>query len=144
MIGQEQIVGVEQRHEVGPGDAQSGVAGRGLPAVWLTDKRDRSLPLRLPLERNLGGAVSRAIVDHDDLLRRSGLRQDTVERFPEEEACVVGRDEHADRDTASHLGHPDAVRLSRRITPAAVRDGLPRSSSARAIAARTRRRTLSG
>src|SRR5262249_13842132 len=115
-IGQGDVVGVVERDPVATGDTKAEVTG-GSEAAVLTGNHLDPVTVR---GEDLLRVVGRAVVDHHDLSRRGGLRQDAVQALGEPATGVVGRDD--DRD------HPQWLAAMRASTEGSTR---PKSSFGR-------------
>jgi hypothetical protein len=86
----EAVVSVEKGVEISGGVLDGTVTGRAVASILLGDHRHlREAP------GDLGCAIRRAVVDHDQLDRLVVLRQDALDRLAEIGGSVVRADHHA-------------------------------------------------
>ena len=87
--------------EVGEGIRQSGVSRGAESPVFLMQHDDPGIPLRIAVT-DLPRAVSRAVVDKDDLQFSIALAEHTVQGFLKIRAHVIHRNNDADQAALSH------------------------------------------
>ena len=91
IAGREQVVGVEEEHEIAAQVGKRGVPCCAFATVWLAMDRDRAA---VAGEDRRSG-VGRAVVDHDQLERRAFLGEHTVDRVGDKRLAVIDRDDDA-------------------------------------------------
>ncbi len=106
LLGQPDIVGVEQADEVARGFGKGAVGGRGGAAIGLADEADAPRVTRRQISDDRGGTVLRAVVDDDDLepVGRILLLERALDRAAHVLLVVVGA--HQDADGGQAVGHP--------------------------------------
>jgi hypothetical protein len=97
-LGQEEVVGIEEGHDLAARRRDSAVAGGSRPGILLSDQPDAIGERR----EGGGGVVGGTVVDHDDLDGRVGLIENAANGFHDETGPIVGGDDHADRRLARH------------------------------------------
>jgi hypothetical protein len=93
-VRQQYVVGIEEQHHGAAAAGKSRIDAGTLTTVGFEDGDDTAA-VRFD---DRGGAVARAVVDDDDLAVGVVLGERTVDRFAEEVAVVVVRDDDTDEN----------------------------------------------
>src|SRR5947209_17935118 len=128
-VRQQRVVGVEEADDVSAGHLSTGIERGRLAAVALEDGYD-TVPVA---GDDLGGPVTRPVVDDDHLDARVGLRERAVDRARQEACVVVVRDD--DRDERRHCAFPSRTGRTSRSSLAL---SVSREYGSTAAAARSR------
>jgi hypothetical protein len=93
VVGLHQVVGRGPRPKLAPRQREAVAQGLGQLLVRL--RKNPHLRMRRVAGQNLGRAVGRAVIDHDQLEILIGLGQHALDRLPQKVRVVINGQDHA-------------------------------------------------
>src|SRR5262249_41637359 len=103
------VVRVEESDDVAAGGLDAAIARSGHPLIWLVN-----VPDSVTVDgQTLLGVVTGAVIYDDNLVRRRGLIERTVDRFDDEGGTIVRRDDNAHGSRGHDLSQSQTVTAER-------------------------------